>query len=103
MSTSNKTCRHYTTALGSSLGGLCPAPPKATQASATNIAEFFESFSQAQDREAKVKAIQQFTAELLNEPQESASPASQETPNLNTPTSTGVMGGTNAVFASTNT
>ena len=51
-------------------------PPRVAQASAHNIAEFFESFSQAQDREAKVKAIQQFTAELLNDPQESASPAS---------------------------
>ena len=29
-------------------------PPKAAQASAPNIADFFESFSQAQDREAKV-------------------------------------------------
>ena len=41
------------------------APPKAAQASAPNIHDFFESFNQAQDREAKVKAIQQFTAELV--------------------------------------
>ena len=68
-------------------------PPRVAQASAHNIAEFFESFSQAQDREAKVKAIQQFTAELLNEPQESASPASQETANLNAPATTGVTRG----------
>ena len=68
-------------------------PPKATQANPTSIVEFFESFSQAHDREAQVKAIQQFTAELLNEPQESASCASQETANLNVPAATGATGG----------
>ena len=72
-------------------GGVT-APP-ATKASEPSIRDFFESFSQAQDREAKVKAIQQFTAELLNEPQESASPAPQETPTLDNPTSIGVVGG----------
>ena len=45
-------------------GGVT-APP-AAQASEPSIRDFFESFNQAQDREAKVKAIQQFTAELLS-------------------------------------
>ena len=64
------------------------APP-AAKASEHNIRDFFESFNQAQDREAKVKAIQQLTAELLNEPQVPASPAPLETPNLDNPTSVG--------------
>ena len=68
-------------------------PPKAAQPSTTSIHDFFESFNQAQDREGQVRAIQQFTAELLNAPQESASPASRETPDPKRPPSTGVTGG----------
>ena len=74
-----------------STGGA--TPPKAAQASSPSIRDFFESFNQAQDREEQVKAIQQFTAELLNAPQVSGSPASQETPDINISSSTGVTGG----------
>ena len=45
-------------------------PPRASEPS---IHEFFESFSAAQDREGQVRAIQQFTAELLNAPPKSGS------------------------------
>ena len=74
-----------------STGGT--TPPKAAQASSPSIRDFFESFDQAQDREEQVKAIQQFTAELLNAPQVSGSPVSQGTPDLSLPSSTGVTGG----------
>ena len=52
-------------------------PPKASEPS---IHEFFESLTAAQDREAQVRAVQQFAAELLNAPPKSGSPASQENP-----------------------
>ena len=74
-----------------STGGA--TPPKAAQASSPSIRDFFESLNQAQDPDEQVKAIQQFTAELLNAPQVLGSPASQETPDLNIPLSTGVRSG----------
>ena len=76
---------------GTPSAGVSP-PPKATQANPISIVEFFESLNQAQDREAQVKAIQQ-SAELFNEPQESASPPSQETANLNVSTTAGATEG----------
>ena len=71
-------------------------PPKAAQPSNPSIRDFFESFTQAQDREEQVKAIQQFTAELLNAPPMSGSPASQEAPDPNVTTPTGVVSSSHA-------
>ena len=73
-----------------STGGV--TPPKAAQASEPSIRDFFESFTQAQDRDEQVKAIQQFTAELLNAPPTSGSPAPQEKPDTSRPSSAGAMG-----------
>ena len=52
-------------------------PPKAGEPSTH---DFFESFTLAQDREARLRAVQQFTAELLNTPPSSGPSASQENP-----------------------
>ena len=64
-------------------------PPKASEPS---IHEFFESFNAAQDREAQVRAIQQFAAELLNAPPKSGSPASKENPDTSKLPSEGTTG-----------
>ena len=61
-------------------------PPKASEPS---IHEFFESFTQAQDREEQVRAIQQFTAELLNAPPKSGSSTSPKKPDTSRPASEG--------------
>ena len=52
-------------------------PPKAGELS---IHEFFESLTSAQDREAQVRAVQQFTAELLSAPPKSGSSVPRENP-----------------------
>ena len=52
-------------------------PPKAGEPS---IHEFFESFTTAQDREAQVRAVHQFTAELLSAPPKSGTSAPRENP-----------------------
>ena len=52
-------------------------PPKASEPS---IHEFFESFTAAQDREAQVRAVQQFTAELLSASPKSGSSVPRENP-----------------------
>ena len=54
-------------------------PPKA---SGPSIHEFFESLTAAQDREAQVRAVQQFTAELLSAPPKSGSSVPRENPDL---------------------
>ena len=64
-------------------------PPKAGEPS---IHDFFESFTLAQDREAKIRAVQQFTAELLNTPPSSGPSASQENPDQNQMPSEGTTG-----------
>ena len=61
-------------------------PPKASEPS---IHEFFESFTQAQARDEQVRAIQQFTAELLSAPPKSGSPVSQKKPDTSRPASEG--------------
>ena len=61
-------------------------PPKASEPS---IHEFFESFTQAQDRDEQVRAIQQFTAELLNAPPKSGSPVRRKRPDTSRPASEG--------------
>ena len=52
-------------------------PPKTSE---TSIHEFFESLNSAQDREEQVKAIQQFTVELLSSPPKSGPSLPQENP-----------------------
>ena len=64
-------------------------PPKASEPS---IHEFFESLTAAQDREAQVRAIQQFTAELLSAPPKSGSPVSRENPDTSKMPSEGTIG-----------
>ena len=65
-------------------------PPKASEPS---IHDFFESLSAAQDREAQVKAIQQFTVKLLSAPPKSGSPALQENPDTSQLSSEVTTGG----------
>ena len=60
--------------------GVSGVPPP--RASEPSIHEFFESFTAAQDREAQVRAVQQFTAELLSAPPKSGSSAPRENPDL---------------------
>ena len=64
-------------------------PPKASEPS---IHDFFESLSAAQDREAQVRAIQQFTAELLSAPPKSGPPALQGNPDTSRLPSEGAAG-----------
>ena len=52
-------------------------PPKAGEPS---IHEFFESLTSAQDRKAQVRAVQQFTAELLSSPPKSGTSVPRENP-----------------------
>ena len=52
-------------------------PPKAIEPS---IRDFFESLTSAQDREGRVRAVQQYTAELLGAPPKSGSSVSLENP-----------------------
>ena len=59
-----------------------PPPPKP---SAPSIHEFFESFTQAQDRDEQVRVVQQFTAELLNTPSTSGSPVDRRRPDTSRP------------------
>ena len=65
-------------------------PPKA---SSLSIHEFFESFTQAQDRDEQVRAVQQFAAELLNAPSESGSPAIRNRPDSSRPVTEGGASG----------
>ena len=58
-------------------GGSGNPPPKAIEPS---IRDFFESLTSAQDREGKVRVVQQFTAELLGAPPKSGPSAPRENP-----------------------
>ena len=63
-------------------------PPKAGEPS---IHEFFESLTSAQDREAQVRAVQQFTAELLSSPPKSGTSAPRENPDQSQMPSEGTL------------
>ena len=60
--------------------GVSGVPPP--KASGPSIHEFFESLTSAQDREAQVRAVQQFTAELLSAAPKSGSSVPRENPDL---------------------
>ena len=66
--------------------------PKAPPENEPSIREFFETFHQAQDHEAQMRAVREFKARLMGELPMSESPVSREGPDTSRPLSVGGSG-----------